>query len=144
VPSEVVSFEAPVQPRAARVEQAESPAPPPETDVTRPAANGAPHAELAVDGIKTDLLWEQADPWPSPAPIRGAERLPQPLVSRRPSPPEPSVAPLTRRRAEPLSEAGVHPWPELPPPLDGPDSDVEAALREWEHQRRLDHEQTRL
>jgi hypothetical protein len=37
-----------------------------------------------------------------------------------------------------------HPWPELPPPLDQPDSEVEAALRAWEHQRRLDHEQTRL
>jgi hypothetical protein len=39
---------------------------------------------------------------------------------------------------------GKHPWPELPPPLEEPDGEVEAALRAWEHQRRLDHEQTRL
>jgi hypothetical protein len=144
--SEVVSFEAPVQRRAAQLEQPASPGPPPETDITRPAAKSVPHGELAVDEIKTHLFWEQADPWPSPAPIRGAERLPQRLVSPRPAPPEPSAAPVPppRRRAEPLSEAGVHPWPELPPPLDQPDSDVEAALRAWEHQRRLDLEQSRL
>ena len=144
--SEVVSFEAPVQRRAARREQPASAGPPPEADVTRPTAKTVPHAGLAVDEIKTGLFWEQADPWPTPAPIRGADRLPQRLVSPRPSPAEPSVAPVspTRRRAEPLSEAGIHPWPELPPPLDRPDSDVEAALRAWEHQRRLDLEQTRL
>lgn len=144
--SEVVSFEAPVQRRAARLERPASPGPPPETDITRPTAKSVRRAERAVDESKTHLFFQQADPWPSPAPIRGAERLPQRLVSPRPSPPEPSVAPdsPTRRRAEPLSEAGVHPWPELPPPLDRPDSDVEAALRAWEHQRRLDLEQTRL
>ena len=140
--SEIVSFEAPLHRRVARAEQAASPGPQPETDVTRPSAKSVPRA----DEVKTDLFWEQADPWPSPAPIRGTEHLPQRLVSPRPSPPEASVAPVSlgRRRAEPLSEAGVHPWPELPPPLDQPDSDVEAALRAWEHQRRLDLEQTRL
>ena len=141
--SEVVSFEAPVQRRAARLERT---GPPPETDVSRRTAKRVPHAELAVDEIKTSLFREQADPWPSPAPIRGADSLPPRLVSPRPSPPEPSVAPVSPpdRRAEPPSEAGVHPWPELPPPLDQPDGDVEAALRAWEHQRRLDLEQTRL
>lgn len=145
-PSEIVLFEAPVERRVAQVEQAASPAPPPETGVTRPSARSAPHADVPVDEVKTDLFWEQAAPWPSPAPIRSTERLPQRLVSPRPSPPDASVAPVSpsRRRAEPLSEAGVHPWPELPPPLDRPDSDVEAALRAWEHQRRLDLEQTRL
>ena len=128
--SEIVLFEAPVQRRVARVEQAASPAPPPET----------------VEEVETDLFWEQADPWPSPAPIRDTERLPQRLVSPQPSPPEASVTPSSpsRRRPERLSEAAIHPWPELPPPLDEPDSDVEAALRAWEHRRRLDFEQTRL
>jgi hypothetical protein len=139
-------FEAPVERRVAQVEQAASPAPPPETGVTGPSARSAPHADVPVDEVKTDLFWEQAAPWPSQAPIRSTERLPHRLVSPRPSPPDASVAPVSpsRRRAEPLSEAGVHPWPELPPPLDRPDSDVEAALRAWEHQRRLDLEQTRL
>jgi len=144
--SEIVLFEAPVQRRVARVEQAASPAPPQETDVTGPSAKGAPRAEVPVDEVKTDLFWEQADPWPYPAPIRDTERLPERLVSPQPSRPEASVAPgsPSRRRPEPLSEAGVHPWPELPPPLDRPDSDVEAALRAWEHLRRVDLEQTRL
>jgi len=32
----------------------------------------------------------------------------------------------------------------LPPPPAEADTEVEAALRAWEHQRRLDREQTRL
>src|SRR5262245_14575188 len=134
--SEVVLFEAPVQRRAAPAEPTASPAPPLET--ARPSTRSVARAELVIDEV--DLFLEQADPVPSPAPIRGAERLPRRLVAPRISPREPFVS---RRPAEPLSEAGVHhPWPELPPPLDQPDSDVEGALRAWEHQRRLDHEQT--
>jgi hypothetical protein len=38
----------------------------------------------------------------------------------------------------------VNSWPELPPPLDHADDDVDVALRAWERQRRLDREQTRL
>jgi hypothetical protein len=52
--------------------------------------------------------------------------------------------PPLRGRAEPLAAVDRHPWPELPPPIDHADGDVEATLRAWEHQQRIDHEQTRL
>jgi len=55
---------------------------------------------------------------------------------------EPGLSP--RSRAEPLSAADTHPWPELPPSLDQVEDDGEAALRAWVHQQRLDQEQTRL
>jgi hypothetical protein len=138
--SEVVAFEAPLQRRVARVERATSPAPPLESGVTRPSAKGAPRAELAGDEITDDLFWEQAVHLHSP-PRRGVERMPR-LPSPRGASVEPGPSP--RHRAEPLSEAAAHPWPELPAPLDQPDGDVETALRAWEHQRRLDLEQTRL
>jgi hypothetical protein len=78
------------------------------------------------------------------APRRAAERRLEPAHAPTSPPRASSLERGSRRRAEPLSEIGKHPWPELPPPLDQPDSEVEAALRAWEHQRRLDHEQTRL
>jgi hypothetical protein len=37
-----------------------------------------------------------------------------------------------------------HPWPELPPPTAQPDVDLDAALRAWERERRLDREQAGL
>jgi hypothetical protein len=69
----------------------------------------------------------------------------EPAVSRPVPRREPTEEPRpTQSPAEPLTDVDVHPWPELPPPLDHDDSDVEAALRAWEHQQRLDREQTRL
>jgi len=137
--SEVVAFEAPVQRRAGRSERAAGSAPPLEAGVARPPAKS-----VAVDEILRDRAWERAVP--SPAPRPDAERLHGPVSSRPTPPQEASVepGPSPRRRADPLSEADAHPWPELPPPLAEPDSDVEAALRAWEHRRRLDFEQTRL
>jgi hypothetical protein len=43
-----------------------------------------------------------------------------------------------------LSGVDQNRWPDLPPPLDQADGEVEVALRAWERQRRLDDEQTRL
>jgi hypothetical protein len=89
-------------------------------------------------------VWERAVPLPAPRRESNVERLREP--ARRTSRQESSLelGPPRRSRAEPLSAGDIHPWPELPPSLDQPDSDVEAALRAWDHQRRLDHEQTRL
>ena len=54
------------------------------------------------------------------------------------------AAPPPRSRHDPLPTRDVNVWPELPPPLDEADSDVDATVRAWERQRRLDREQTRL
>jgi hypothetical protein len=130
--SEVVAFEA------------ASPDRPVEAGVAPPSAKNVLHAELALDETGSERAWKRSVP--SPAPRRAAERRLEPA----PTPPSPLRASSLeresppRRRTEPLSELARHPWPELPPPLDQPDSEVEAALRAWEHQRRLDHEQTRL
>ena len=139
--AEVVELHAPpLQRRAAGLERAASPQPTIENGVTRPSATNVLHADLGFTEPRNEHALEPAVR--APAPRRSAERLREPLVS----PQESSVdlGPRPRRRAEPLPEVDVHPWPELPPPLDPPDSDVEAALRAWEHQRRLDREQTRL
>jgi hypothetical protein len=53
-------------------------------------------------------------------------------------------APAFRSRDEQLSTVGSNQWPELPPPLEQAEDDVDAALRAWERQRRLDREQTQL
>jgi hypothetical protein len=82
---------------------------------------------------------------PAPAPRREppTERLRE--TPRPTAPQEPTLepGPPHRNRIEPLPVV-AHPWPELPPSLDEADDDVEATLRAWEHQRRIDHEQTRL
>ena len=109
----------------------------------RPSAKNLLHAELARDASGNERAWQQSVP--SPVPRRAAERRLEPPQT----PPSPRPSSLEResphhRRTEPLSEIARHPWPELAPPLDQPDSEVEEALRAWEHQRRLDHEQTRL
>jgi hypothetical protein len=144
--TEVVEFEAPAQRRTPRVEPAENPVQPIRADVPQPSVANVSQAELAVDEVGPDRLWEPALPSPAPKRESNVERLREPAVLR-PAPqrelsPEPGPAP--RRRDEPLAAIEKHPWPELPPPLDPADSDVEAALRAWEHQRRIDHEQTRL
>jgi hypothetical protein len=129
------------------VEPAASPVEP-EADAARPRAANVRQAELAVDKIRPDRMWEPALPSPTPMHEPNVERLPEGAVSRPASQrePEPSAkhGPPPRRLAEPLASIEKHPWPELPPPLDRVDSDVEAALRAWEHQRRIDHEQTQL
>ena len=145
-PTEVVEFEAPAQRLAARAERAASPDRPIRAGVARRSAENALRAELAVDEIRTDRVRERAARSPAPRREWDAERLQEPPGSRPTSRQEPSVepSPPPRSRAEPSSAVDPYPWPELPPPLDQPDDDVEAALRAWEHQRRLDHEQTRL
>jgi hypothetical protein len=144
--SEVVEFEPPAKPQTAQAERAESPVQPIRADLARPPAANVSQAELAVDEIGPDRMWERAVPSPAPKRESNVERLREPAVLRPASQREPSAepAPPPRRRAEPLAAIEKHPWPELPPPLDEGDGDVEAALRAWEHQRRIDHEQTRL
>jgi hypothetical protein len=143
-PTEVVEFEAPAQRLAARVERAGSPDRQIRAGDARQSAENARRAELAVDEIGTDRVWERAVPPPAPRRESNVERLrePAPPTSRQESSLEPG--PPRRGRAEPLSALDRHPWPELPPSLDQVDTDVEAALRAWDHQRRLDDEQTRL
>jgi hypothetical protein len=143
-PTEVVEFEAPAQRPAARVERAGSPDRPIRTDVARQSGENALRAELAVDEIGTDRVWERAVRPPAPRRESNVERLPEQArpTSRQESSLEPG--PPRRSRAEPLSAVDRHPWPELPPSLDQVDTDVEAALRAWDHQQRLDDEQTRL
>jgi hypothetical protein len=144
--SEVVEFEAPAKPQTPQAEREESPVQPIRADLARPPAANVGQAELAVDEIGPDRMWERAVPSPAPKRESNVERLREPAVLRPASQGEPSAepAPPPRRRAEPLAAIEKHPWPELPPPLDEVDGDVEAALRAWEHQRRIDHEQTRL
>jgi hypothetical protein len=143
---EIVEFEAPMPRRTTQVERPEGPVQPIRADVPRPSPANLRQAELALDEIGPDRVWEP--PVPSPAPKResNVERLREPAVPRPASQRESSAepGPSPRSRAEPLSAVDTHPWPELPPPLDQVDGDVEAAMRAWEHQRRIDHEQTRL
>ena len=145
-PTEVVEFEAPAQRLAARAEREASPARQIRAGVPRQSAENALRAELAVDEISIERVWERAVPPPAPRRESNVEPLREPAVPRPASQRESSAepGPSPRSRAEPLSAGDIHPWPELPPPLDQADSDVEAALRAWDHQQRLDHEQTRL
>ena len=147
-PSEVVEFEAPAQRQTAHVELAASPGEPIRADGTRPRAASVRQAERAIDEIRPDRMWEPDVPSPTPNRESNVERLPEPAVPRPALQPEPERSgepgPAPRRHAEPVAAIEKHPWPELPPPLDLVDTDVEAALRAWEHQRRIDHEQTRL
>ncbi|MGZ4276509.1 MAG: hypothetical protein ACXVFK_07500 [Solirubrobacteraceae bacterium] len=59
----------------------------------------------------------------------------------RPFEPAPVRAP-----AAPPPPNGEHRWPQLPDPAPpaAPGADVEAALRAWEHRRRVDREQAAL
>jgi len=140
--AEVGELDAPLQSRAPRSERAASPK-------QRLEAGLAPASEESMrrpePEVRTKGVRERAVPMPAPKRESDGTRAVEPAV-RRPVPQreasvEPSAIPS---RPEPLTEVAVHPWPELPPPLDHDDSDVEAALRAWEHQQRLDREQTRL
>lgn len=143
-PTEIVEFEAPPQRLAAGVEREANPDRPIKAGVARPSTETARRAELAVDEVSTDRLLKRAVPTPAPSRESSVERLREP--PRPASQPEfsPEPGPSSRSRAEPVSAVDAHPWPELPPPLDEVDGDVEAALRAWEHQQRLDLEQSRL
>jgi hypothetical protein len=84
----------------------------------------------------------------APAPRRATDvlRAPEPTPQRTLAPVQPSfeAAPPLRGRNDPPPTRDGNVWPELPPPLDEADSDVDATVRAWERQRRLDREQTRL
>jgi hypothetical protein len=84
----------------------------------------------------------------APAPRRAIDVLsaPEPAPQRALAPVQPSfeTARSPRSRHDPLPTRDGNVWPELPPPLDEADSDVDATVRAWERQRRLDREQTRL
>lgn len=145
-PHEVVELEAEVPARPQPAEQVPAPAP-------QPTKNGR-HAEQVVEEIRTERVWERAVPSPAPRSEPAVQLLPEPAVQRLPEPAVPRPTPrreppLERRPAEarpdePFAAIEPHPWPDLPAPVDQPDTDVETALRAWEHQRRLDREQTRL
>jgi len=84
----------------------------------------------------------------APAPRRATDvlRAPEPTPQRALAPAQPSfeAAPPLPGRDDPPPTRDGNVWPELPPPLDEADSDVDATVRVWERQRRLDREQTRL
>jgi hypothetical protein len=143
-PTEIVEFEAPPQRLAAGVEREASPDRPIEAGVARQSTENALRAELAVDEISIDRVLKRAVPSSAPSRESNVKRLREP--PRTAAHPEFSAEPgqSPRSRAERVSPVDAHPWPELPPPLDEVDGDVEAALRAWEHQQRLDLEQTRL
>ena len=146
-PTEVVEFEAPTERPAVRVAREASPDRPLKFGVAPQSAENARRAELAIEEISIEeRAWERAVPAPAPRRESNADRLREPAVprpaSQRELPAEPGPSP--RSRPEPLTAVDRHPWPELPPSLDQVDTDVEAALRAWDHQRRLDQEQTRL
>ena len=145
--SEVIEFEAPVQRQTAQVEPAERLVRLIRADAARPSAASARQAEIAVDEIGPHRPWKTAEPAPAPRRESNIERLHEPtFLPASQQEPEPAAepGPPPRRRAEPLAAIEKHPWPELPQPLDEPDGEVEAALRAWEHQQRIDNEQTRL
>ena len=139
--SEVVEFEAPAQHQAAEVERHVRPS---RADAGRPAAATSSQAELVVEEVGPDRLSEAAVPSPARKRESNVEWLREPAVPTSQREPAREPGPALRRRAEPLAAIEKHPWPELPPPLDEVDGDVEAALRAWAHQQRIDHEQTRL
>jgi len=136
LPTEVVELEPPAQRRPAQVEQAAA---------RTPTENGR-QPEHVVEEIGTERVRERLVPAPAPRSEPAAHRLPEPAASRPTPRREPPVEPRPAgtHPPEPLTSVDVHPWPDLPAPLDHPDTEVEAALRAWEHQRRLDREQTRL
>ena len=140
----VVELEPPVQLKAARPEAATNPGPLSKTRTSsHVSSDSLRQAEPAVGKVGTEHVWKRA----APAPTRESEAksIVQPAAPRPVPQQEPNAElRLTPSRAEPLTDVEVHPWPELPPPLDHDDSHVEAALRAAEHQRRLDREQTRL
>ena len=146
-PTEVVEFEAPAQRLAARVEREASPDRQIRAGVPRQSAENALRAELAVDedqhpsacGSGPCLLRRRDASRTSNA--CGSRQSPSGFATR--SRPLSPIRPLVVAPSRSL-RVDRHPWPELPPSLDQVDSDVEAALRAWDHQRRLDHEQTRL
>jgi hypothetical protein len=84
----------------------------------------------------------------APAPRRAADvvRASEPAPQRTLAPAQPrfETAPPPRSRHDPLPTLEGDLWPELPTPLDDADGDVDATVRAWERQRRLDLEQTRL
>jgi hypothetical protein len=144
--SNVVEFEAPVQRRSVRAERT--------IRVDRPLMHGAASppateplgAEPLLGEVDTGRIRDAAVASRSPRVAPDARPVREPVTRRqsaRPDSPH-EAAPAFRDRNEPPFAVDIDPWPELPRPLDQADDDVDAALRAWERQRRLDREQTQL
>jgi hypothetical protein len=144
--SNVVEFEAPVQRPSVRAERT--------IRVDRPLMQGAAPppaaepfgAEPLPGEVDTGRIRDAAVAPRSPrvAPDAGPVREPETRrQSARPDSPH-EAAPAFRDRDEPPFAVDIDRWPELPRPPDQADDDVDAALRAWERQRRLDREQTQL
>jgi hypothetical protein len=142
----VVEFEAPLDPsRTVRADRAVR------DDSVTASATEPPAAELApvehpFDGTRILRARERPLATPPPRHAANVEHLREPVPRRAPAPVEPSfeAAPRSRGRDDPLPSPDADPWPELPAPLDEADGEVDAALRAWARQERLDREQTRL
>jgi hypothetical protein len=133
--------------------------PSPTVRAERPVRDDAVTARAAAsDAVRTAPVERAFDDAPvlrarehvvaAPAPKRATDvlRAPEPAPQRTLAPVQSSfeAAPSPRSRHDPLPTRDGNVWPELPPPLDEADSDVDATVRAWERQRRLDREQTRL
>jgi hypothetical protein len=146
----------PRQPQASRVVEFDAPPVPSRTvpaepqvrdDAVTPRAAAPDRARTAPverrldNGVREHVV-------AAPAPRRATDilRAPEPAPRRMLAPAQPrfETAPSPRSRHDPLPTLEGDPWPELPAPLDDADGDVDATVRAWERQRRLDREQTRL
>jgi hypothetical protein len=144
--SEVVEFELPTQQRTVRVERTVRPDPSTTAGALRRPAAEPLHAELE-DGVDTKRMWERVVTHPAPRRESDAERTGAQPFQRSVARLESSLEAGPRFRSirdDPRSAVEVHPWPELPAPLDEAERDVDVAVRAWERQQRLDSEQTRL
>jgi hypothetical protein len=144
--SNVVEFEAPVQRRTVGAERTVRADRPVTQSAARPPATEPLAAESLLGDINTGRVREPPFAPPARRVEPDAQLVQEPVFRRRSTRPESPLdaAPAARARNEPLPTVDIDRWPELPPPLDQPDGNVEVALRAWDRQQRLDREQTRL
>jgi hypothetical protein len=142
----VVEFDAPRIPtRTVRAERTARDDAVTARDGARDAVQTAP-VERVFDDTVVRRAREQVVAAPAPRRATDVLRAPEPPPQRTLAPTKPKLetTPSPRGRHDPLPTLEGDPWPELPPPLDDADGDVDAMVRAWERQRRLDREQTRL
>jgi hypothetical protein len=146
--SKVVEFEAPTEDRAERVERTVRRERPVPRRAARPRSPEPLDAEPLLRGAETASVREMALAAPRGATRElEAERVRELARPRSISPLQTPLhaGPALDERDEPLSSSlATDTWPELPPPLDEGDGDVDVALRAWERQQRLAREQSRL